>query len=75
MAHEKENLPDLCSFLFGRTLMLSKLFDLCSASDKSNMANQLFVLDTLPVVNVSLPIMNVDLSTFTSDGTGYYPPS
>ncbi|KAH0360369.1 hypothetical protein KCU65_g9435, partial [Aureobasidium melanogenum] len=37
------------------------------------MANQLFLLG-LPHVNPSLPIMNIDLSTFTSDGTGRYPP-
>ncbi|KAG9524618.1 hypothetical protein KCV07_g1733, partial [Aureobasidium melanogenum] len=37
------------------------------------MANQLFVLDPLLVVNASLPIMDVDLGTFTSDGTGRYP--
>ncbi|CAD0100298.1 unnamed protein product, partial [Aureobasidium mustum] len=38
-----------------------------------DMANQLFVLGPLPNVNESLPIMNVDLSTFSSDGTGRYP--
>ncbi|KAG9808626.1 hypothetical protein KCU98_g11604, partial [Aureobasidium melanogenum] len=37
------------------------------------MANQLFVLGLLSNANVSLPIMNVDLCTFTSDGTGRYP--
>lgn len=37
------------------------------------MANQLVVLGPLPNVNGSLPIMNVDLSTFSSDGTGQYP--
>lgn len=38
------------------------------------MANHLVVLGPLPSVNESLPIMNVDLSTFSSDGTGRYPP-
>lgn len=37
------------------------------------MADQLFVLGPLPNVNASLPIMNVNLSTFSSDGTGRYP--
>ncbi|KAG9564021.1 hypothetical protein KCU71_g6979, partial [Aureobasidium melanogenum] len=37
------------------------------------MADQLFVLDPLLVVNALLPIVDVDLSTFTSDGTGRYP--
>ena len=37
------------------------------------MANQLFILSPLPNVNESLPIMNVDFSTFSRDGTGRYP--
>ncbi|KAK6004685.1 hypothetical protein QM012_008547 [Aureobasidium pullulans] len=37
------------------------------------MANQLFTLGPLPTINASLPIMNIDLSTFASDGTGSYP--
>ncbi|KAG9562357.1 hypothetical protein KCU77_g9242, partial [Aureobasidium melanogenum] len=37
------------------------------------MANQLLLLGPLSVVNASLPIMNVDLITFTSDGTGRFP--
>lgn len=36
------------------------------------MANQLFLLSN---ANASLPIMNVDLSAFTNDGTGRYPPN